>query len=372
MLELVRDCVARFLASEGGATRVPGRSVYLDASNGAVDGSCFLFFDESGQTPVLVAKAARTPEGRAIYRVEFETLEALESHGLNERQRTTPAPLGVWEEQGALITLQSALPGTLMKNLKGKELFSAERAAVTVDAVETWWTMFVERCGVQRERFSPQAYERVILTPVERFRRRFRMEDSQQHLLDRFYHDDSKLEGIDLPLMVRHGDFCTANMVLEQERVGVFDWEFPLDARLPLMDLFYFFSSLRYPYQGVRGESTHLDSFSAVYYEPGPLQRLLTESLHKACVQFDLPTDRLGVLLLFALIEVANMKYDALLEASGSAQDGLASGDPTDSQKHDFWQLIGPAGEDVPFASIVEGVALNVKLVADRGLPELG
>jgi len=371
VLELVHICVTRFLKAAGGATTVPGRSVHLDASNGAVDGSCFLFFDETGEIPVLVAKAARTREGRAIYRVEYDTLVALEAHGLNETLRTTPAPLGLWEEQGTLITLQSALPGTLMKNLKGRELFSTEGAAGTVGAVMTWWTHFVTCCGVKRERLNAESYERVVRVPVERFKRRFRIDDAQQQFLDRLFHDKRNLQGPELPMMVRHGDFCTANMVLHDQKVGVFDWEFPLEPRLPLADVFYFFSSIRYPHQGVRGESAHLDSFGSVYWEQGTVNRLLRESLRDACSQFELETDLLGCLLVFALIEVANIKYDALLEASGSTPDGVQASDPTEAQKKEFWRHIGPTEEDVPFASIVDGVAMNLKLIAERGLPSL-
>jgi hypothetical protein len=36
-----------------------------------------------------------------------------------------------------------------------------------------------------------------------------------------------------------------------------------------------------------------------------------------------------------------------------------------------YSRRIGPADEDVPFASIVDGVAMNVNVITERGLPSL-
>ena len=81
-----------------------------------------------------------------------------------------------------------------------------------------------------------------MLDPIARFRRRFLLEPDEGDFLSRRYEREKPLEGVELPLMMRHGDFCTANLVLQDSGVGVFDWEFPLRHRLPLFDLFYFFA----------------------------------------------------------------------------------------------------------------------------------
>ena len=95
---------------------------------------------------------------------------------------------------------------------------------------------------------------------------RYRTNAEEVHFLIQNYIEKQPLIGMPLPYMVKHADFCTANMTLQKDGIGVFDWEFKLQHELPLFDFFFFFSSTRFPFTGPKSESSHYESFKQVFW----------------------------------------------------------------------------------------------------------
>lgn len=370
MYSRVRRCVESYLAEQGRRDVRTDRVFYLDVTNREVDGYCYLFFAGEEPGPALVAKAAEGHAGRAVFEIEYENLRKLEGIGMNAEHRRTPEPLGRWDDDGTLVTLQSALPGALMKNVPGKALFSQSTAGATIGRVVDWWKHLQQLLGVQRHRVSEELYEHHVLEPIRLFERRYVETAEESELLDRRYRRERSLLGAELPFMVRHGDFCTANMALHGDRLGVFDWEFPLEHQIPLFDLFYFFSSTRFPHAGRRGESGHFESFASVFWEDHHLNRTMRRCIVELCEAFRIPQEAVADLLVLSLVQVANMKYEGLLAAHGAEEtDGteLVSSDV----KRDRWKRFEEPDIDLPLACIQDGAFRNLALVAQRGLPDL-
>lgn len=345
------------------------RSVVLDHSEGHTEGVLQLIFSRDSDLPVWVAKAAprdrvRIRGGVPIYRVEYLTLEALEASGFSRDRRRAPEPLGIWDDDGVLVTLQSALPGVLVKNLPGREVFSTERARARIGAVVSWWNRLQECAGVRRVTIDGPAWERLVRLPLVRFSERFRTDDAERAFLAERLLERRALLGREIPLMVRHGDFCTANMTLADERVAVFDWEFPLAHALPFFDLFHFFASLRYPFSGPRGESGHFESFREVFWGRNEMNTILRETLAHACRAHGLAPELLPDLFLLTLVEVANLKYEGLVERYG---DDVASA-PRDGGG---WERAGGRDKDAPASAISGGTFRNTRFVSQNGLPTL-
>jgi len=352
------------------------RSVFLDDSTRGTEGCILLIFSETSRIPVLVAKAAPTDlawtrAGKAVYQIEFENLLELERVELNVGGRTTPEPAGMWIEDGILVTLQSALPGRLLKNVAGRPLFSAANAAGTFDRVLEWWLRFQRAFRLQRQVITEEIYRDELLSQMSRFKRHFVTTRAELRLLDDTFLENRRLLGVELPLTVRHGDFCTANIILQGEHVGVFDWEFPLRHQLPLFDLFSFFASLRFPFAGLRGESRHFESFLEVYWGDSHVNRIFRKTLHRVCAEFEIPEELVGDLLLVSLIQIANLKYERLLEMHGIGTAPDTDPEATDAEKRARWQSLGTLAPDVPFAHIRDGVSENIRHIAQAGLPDL-
>ncbi len=353
------------------------RSVFLDDSTQRTEGCILLIFGDSSRIPLLVAKVAPTElawtrAGTAVYQIEFENLVELERKGMNVGHRTTPEPIGMWVEDGILVTLQSALPGQLLKNVTGRPIFSTEQAPATIDGVLQWWLRFQRAFGLERREMTEELYRTEILSPLSLFRQRFVTGREEEQFLNRTFLEQRRLLGARLPWTVRHGDFCTANVVLQPQGVGVFDWEFPLAHQLPLYDLFHFFASTRFPFVGLRGESSHFDSFQEVFWGNSHLNRILRESLHRACTEFEIDAELVGDLLVLSLIQIANLKYERLLEMHGIEEESRTGREVTDADKRLRWESLGGPAADVPFACIRDGVFENVRTIAKRGQPDLG
>jgi len=364
VLSDVKRSVERWAAESGRSDVRTDRVVCLDVTNRAIDGYCYLFFAEGHETPAVVAKAARTAAGREVFEIEQRNLETLERIGMNDGARRTPAPLGRFEIGETLITLQSGLVGTLMKNLPGRSLFAEARAEATLRRVTDWSNLLRARFGVEHLRLDDARYAEVVLRPVERFLARYRVDPRERKfLLDRFG-PAASLRGAELPFMARHGDFCAANIVLDRDEIAVFDWEFPLRHETPLFDLFFFYASVRFPYVGPRGESDHFRSFVAVYWEDSYFSRIVRRLLDEACTATGVPRELTADLFLLALIQIANMKYDGLADSHG-----LSPVPETEQDKLARWSSFTDPDKNAPFACIEDGTFRNLNHVVAHGLP---
>lgn len=365
----VRRAVLAWIAEHPEARLRTDSAVCFDVTNRRIDGSCYLFFGERGDEPLLVAKVARTPAGKAVFETEYRNLETLQARGLNADRPTTPRPLGRFEDGDTLIALQSALPGTPMKNIPGRKLFSPQAVEASFDLVLAFWERLQRAFGIQRSRLDGPAYEADVLVPVRRFANSFRLDDDERAFLDARFARGRVLSGLELPRMVRHGDFCAANMVLGDAELGVFDWEFPLAHALPLFDLFFFFSSVRFPYAGRRGESSHFESFLAVWWDDTYFGRSARRRLAAAAAEHALDPSALSDLLLLSLIQVANMKYAGLVESHGLVLD--LDRPATEADKAARWAAFERPDKDAPFACIRDGVFENLRAFVRRGAPPL-
>jgi hypothetical protein len=365
VLDVVRPRVESWAAESG---RQDGldleRCICFETSHGLIDGCCYLFFDRAG-SPRLAAKFARTPAGRAVLATEHANLGILERIGINGARRSTPEPLGSWPSGQDLVTLQTALTGKLLKNEPGRRLFSAGRGEATVGRVVAWWTELQRRFGLKRVVLSGRVYDSEVLSHVRRFAGWFRPSPAELELLEARFERERRLAGMELPFMVRHGDFCPANMVVEGDAgFGVFDWEFPLSHETPLFDLFYFFASTRYPYSGLHGESSHFESFVEVLWGRGPLSAILARKAVEACREFDVPREALGDLLLLSCMQLANMKYEGYVTSLGETPE---RGPLDEEAKASRWRAFPPM--DLPFGCIRDGRLANLGVFVERGFP---
>lgn len=367
MIDRVLRFTEDYLRDVGRDDVDPHRFICIDDSRGATRGCSLLIFGRTSRAPVLVAKGAPRDrawlrDGRSVYEIEYDNLEALERHGMNRDRPTTPAPLcrrsGEW-----ILTLQSALEGRLIKNVPGRELFAPSRMSATVDRVLSWWGHFQQSHGVQSRRVTEQVYRDEILLPVGRFRKRLSLDEDEHRFLIRRFEEERRLLDAELPFMAMHGDLCTANVVVGSDGAGVFDWEFPLRHHLPLFDLFYFFSSTRYPFRGRRGESTHFESFREVFWSDNPLNRLLRRSLRRACEHYRLAPEWLPDLFALSLIRIANLKFESLVEVHGIDEERPTEPLPS------AWERFGEAGKDVPLVLIRDGACENLRFLVRNGFP---
>ncbi len=370
---ILRGLSERLDGRVGGATRAD-RVICLDDSQASRQGCLLLIFGDDGAAPSLVAKAApidaaRRRAGQPIYELEFENLRSLEQRGLNRHGPAAPLPLAAWRDAGLLFTVQTALAGELLKNVPGRALFGPQPHQQTLDSVLGWWKRFQQCFGVQRVLLDEGLYGAMVRQPVQQFLSRFRTEADERDFLSHRLEREQRLLGLELPLMVRHGDFCPANMLRLQRTVALFDWEFPLRHGLPLFDLFHFFASVRFPFAGLRGESGHFASFCEVFWGASYFSRAVRGRLAEVADEQRIPREALGDLFLLSLIEIANLKYEALIEIHGAPPPSPGGGPGTAGSTP--WELAGGTDKDVPFACIRGAALQNLRFIVRNGPPRL-
>ena len=350
----------RVLAVAAEAGRRADSCLVLDANRGAVDGAILLLL-RRGQL-VAVGKLGLSEVSREIYGTEVETLRALVAAGLNRVWPRVPEILAELPSPGALITLQTPVPGQPLRTIPAARLFAPGAMERTFADVLDWWHAFQECSPAVRVTLDDPAYRRLVLEPLDLLCRSCRLRPDLERFLRQRLEEGGRLRGADLPLMATHGDFCPANMSYGPGGICVFDWEYSLDRKLPLFDLFFFFSSTRYPFANRRGESDHLSSFRQVFWGNGALPRAARRHLRHAAAASGIAGGHLPDLFLLALIESANRKVAAVVE---NARVERAAWESAWSSRalHDL------VGVDVPLGGFRGGEPEALRTLFEQGDP---
>ena len=370
-MNTIFQLINKILSEKFGDLRIwPEKTIIIDTTNGDIDGYSFLLFSGEKEMPECIAKLARTGQGRMVYGIEHENLVQLGNLGMNRRFQAVPVSLGKWEDEELLITIQSALPGVLMKNAPGKKLFSRSVIPGTLGMVSAWLEEFQSLYGISRVKIDDIIYRQRVLEPLNLFRNRYMLSDEDDRFLSEIFEERSSLLGQEIPFMVRHGDFCAANIMMMPGNIGVFDWEFPIEHFFPLYDLFYFFSSLRFPFSGLRGETNHIRSFQRIFWGDGYIHGLMCERIQETCIQLDMPSTLVPELFLVSLIDVANLKYRSLEDSNSVRWELDVDQLVPDHEKMKRWSTFESPDMDAPFACVNNGVFENIKICAMKGLPD--
>jgi hypothetical protein len=372
MLQLIKNIVSDYQQEHDLGVPDLQNILCLNTGFGHVDGCCCLIFGKDQNFPLLVAKAALTPFGQARLENELTSLQQLQQKGMNAHRQMVPKHLGDWREQGALITLQTALQGTVMKYTPAQKLFSRAQLPKTLESVLRWLFHFEEVFGVRKTALTDEVYEKNIIRPLKQFQRRFRLNQNEIELLNRRFLVEKTMLDVDLPFMVRHTDFSAGNIICQPVGLGVIDWEFPLVPQLPLYDLFMFFSSLRFPFAGLQGEVSHFGSFVQVFWGDSYFNRAMRRSIHQTCCRFAIPLECVADLFLMALIETANMTFDSMIKHFGRHIERAGDVHVSRVEYSAQQQSSGLFNQDTPFATVKNGVLENIRFVAHHGLPDFG
>jgi len=358
MIRRVKGLVASYAAAHPDLGVDPERALYLDSSNRFRSGSVLLYF--AGAEPALVAKVAHTPFAAGVIANEYEVLGELERRGLNRDRPRVPRRLGIWKAGGGCVTMQMALPGAPMKNLPVRSILSVRRAPATIGAVTSWWQHFVALTGSERRTVDSELYRVEVLDELRALHARFALSPAEEDLLGGLFEQRPALLGEELPLVAEHGDFCTANVMTGPGGVAVFDWELPLQPRLPLFDLFVFLSSLRVG-AGPRREVDHFSSFCSIFWGQHQLARHVRRRLRGIAGELGIAAELLGDLLVLAVVRAANLKADVVAGSYDGGQKGA---------EYVHRDLMYAVDKNAPLARLQRGTCHHLRAIAARGVPD--
>ncbi|MBN2498626.1 MAG: aminoglycoside phosphotransferase family protein [Deltaproteobacteria bacterium] len=201
----------------------------LDRSAPGEAGQVLIVFLE-GQPRLTVKLSSDPARADALDR---EHANLLHLSRLPELCGSVPAAIFAGRAGGAGICVQGFVPGIPLSRLGKRACDRAFEQALA-------WLGRFQRLASPLDRPPARALARVA---AEDYRRLFRSSRRLSALLA------ESVEGLDPGTrpVACHGDFCAANLLWERasDSLGVIDWEYPLEPRLPVFDLLTLLASLR-------------------------------------------------------------------------------------------------------------------------------
>lgn len=309
-----------------------------------------LVFARGNSSPRYVFKAAR--EAAAVETLEQEhcVLSDLIARAPAGFGDTLPRPIARGEQSGLVGYLTSALPGTRMKDLPPGRIFGPSTAGPTLGRVTDWLADFYESAG------TPGAVGREALfgEAVEKYMKWFQVTAEERALIL------ESLEGLPepgaggLPICRGHGDFSPANVLWDDGRIGVIDFEFALEPSPPLDDLFHFLASMRSSTSARDRDAQRRAFFEEAFYGSGHLSRAARDAVRGLAEKMSVDSGLVEKLFVLAWVRYAVRSVELQMRALGLT--GLAD-DP-----ERLWQRLDAGHEEfLPVTRIGGGICGNVR-----------
>jgi hypothetical protein len=196
--------------------------------------------------PLWIVKATRSPEGHASLNGEFERLEHLWAVLAYELSSTVPRPVILEQRETGSLSIETSLPGEKASCLL--RLHNQPDPWGTWTKVSTLalkWLCSYGECET-REAFalSRDWWQRELIEPFQlhlpMLSREFPLWGTVWEAINSTA--DSQITR-QFEVVPQHGDFTPTNLVIERDRLGVFDWSPLSPNQPPLLDLFHFLMS---------------------------------------------------------------------------------------------------------------------------------
>jgi len=309
------DRLVRSAAAAAGLECSEYRTIELVRHEPAADGRVLLVFLDSATEPALFLKLGSGPRAEAL-ETEFANLERLHRVGDTHVRACLAQPLLSDRHDGFRVIATRAFGGSRMKDLPPVSYFSSAAFGRQLHKLLDWWSDF-RRCFENEELGSlPDA-----ASDIERFRKHYRRSPELDRLLDE---SAAALDKVRLPACPSHGDFCTANVLVdESDQLRVIDWEAPFSRSWPLADVLYFLSSIwAVPYG--KGAAIREANFQALFFESSTQGEVGIELLDRLVEQLGLERSATLPLSVLSWVAHANRKYTAL-GLTGEIPDELSA-----------------------------------------------
>jgi hypothetical protein len=193
------------------------------------DQSVYLFFLDRERFPSAVGKVGFDPAGAHYLEREHRGLQSLTEHLKAMPEASVPRPLLYRDVAGCRILLQSALRGDKVATW----LSQTGRLNGRFDRFLTWaadWSAALGRAtwsdgsGVARDW-------------IDEFNVKLDCTGRSRALLEGAAREVWEAYGRNLPAVLAHGDFCGENILGDERRYGVIDWEHCDETSIPCYDM---------------------------------------------------------------------------------------------------------------------------------------
>ena len=220
----------------------------------------FLIFPKGETNPNLVVKIPRLIEASGGLRREIENLrlvQGIRTEGFD----SIPRVHSVDEVEGRLLLIESALVG--------KPMDPAEvRRNPTLNCSRLInWLVEVQNASRISSEDQPDWYIKMVEDPLNYFLERFPVNPQEESLISQTREILAMLRTTNLPLVFEHGDLSHPNvLVLENNGVGVVDWEQAEPKGQPGADLFFFLTYVAFALHKSHDKGRFLPAIQSAFF----------------------------------------------------------------------------------------------------------
>ena len=274
--------------------------------------------------PVLVAKLPRgsghhlvgengTPSDNDLD--EQERLGAVYQRVPVDLRSTLPRPLGKLHAGGSDVALESYLTGQPMNGLfRGQDLLTSRSLTQYVVSVVRWLSEFQRR--VPALQIPPDRREDWLIAPIRRYEESFDLDIAERNFLARLVAEVRSGVHHGVKPVVSHGQLGPENILIDDKKIRVIDWEWASLTGIPGADLFrylmlYFFRSKGLE-QSVETAAAYVSAFRWLWWEEGAHRAFIQSIVGDYFNAFELDPVFTGFALALTLIEEAVQKVRAL------------------------------------------------------------
>ena len=247
------------------------------------------FFDRAANTPDVIVKMTRTPVFNPRLDTEYHALRRLQALELADTG-TYPEAIFLAEHGGLAVLAQRVIEGVSFRVRTN----GSPDCPLAADAVR-WLTQLATRSAA----YEPAAATTLIRRfsqLLERLDAVYGLAADERRFLEACI-ASVELQGVAVPLVCRHGDAGTWNILATREgRAAFLDWEVSEPLGPPLWDLFYFVRSFGTWLGRLGGGRDAAQIYRAAFLADGPMGVLQRESVRRYCAQVGLSPTLAGPL----------------------------------------------------------------------------
>lgn len=341
MMPATPESVLGSLLSRMGAEE-PFHSLVLRSEPGYVA----LVFQGRSTLPSYVFKASSQEGAREALRKEHEALMRLHERGSESLRKTIPRPLAHDEVAGLRALLVSACAGVRLKDLPVRRAFGPTTISRTLTTVTDWLVEYYQAAGTASG-MTAEWKTRLFDEPVARYRRLFRTLPQETQTLSRALENLAGSVASSIPVCAAHGDLSPANVLWDDGRIAVIDYEFAFESVPPLDDLFHFLGSLRSSTSAVGRLESRRRFFEEVFYGTGYVSRAALQSVVAFAGRLGIPLDLIEDLFVMSWVRLAVRNVDLQVQALGledEARDPERLWERLDAQTEEFLPVLRMQG----------------------------
>ena len=194
-------------------------------------------FSSSSSEPLAVLKIRRgddgsTPQAQAV-------LEKVRKSVDRPLRATLPEPLGTVRSNGITASVESFVPGQWMRARLARRRLPLNEAIEDLELATDWIGDLHSRFPFETRSWGDDENRTCVDEPIEAFTRALGSTPAEADLFAELGRRADELRGTPLPIVWRHGDFSSLNVLRSGRRIHVVDWEMA-GPGLPLDDVLHF------------------------------------------------------------------------------------------------------------------------------------